>query len=151
VGTRGAGRAGRRGRARSRRRRDRSLTAAAHAADTAAVVRRGIAAYDALQIADAVKLLDEARAVADRTGGAGLSQTELSDLFLYRGLVKTQQGDATGAWDELASSVLVAPTRVLDPARSRPASPPRSSARGSRSRVAGRGRWPSTRRPGVRS
>ena len=105
-------------------------------ADTAAVVKRGIAAYDALQIADAVKLLDEARAVADRTGGAGLSQTELSDLFLYRGLVKTQQGDATGAWDELASSVIVAPTRVLDPARF----PPRVAAEIERARIAVEGR-----------
>lgn len=109
-------------------------------ADTAAVVKRGIAAYDALQIADAVKLLDDARAAADRSGGDGLSQTELSDLFLYRALVKTQQGDATGAWDELTSSVIVAPTRVLDPARF----PPRVAAEIERARIAVAGRGTAT-------
>ncbi|MBA3451788.1 MAG: hypothetical protein H0T42_01680 [Deltaproteobacteria bacterium] len=108
--------------------------------DAAAVVKRGIAAYDALQIADAVKLLDDARAAADRTGGEGLSQAELSDLFLYRALVKTQQGDATGAWDELTASVIVAPTRVLDPARF----PPRVAAEIERARIAVAGRGTAT-------
>jgi hypothetical protein len=109
-------------------------------ADTASIVRRGIAAYDALQIADAVKLLDDARAAADRSGGNGLSQAELSDLFLYRALVKTQQGDATGAWEELTSSVIVAPTRVLDPARF----PPRVAAEIERARIAVAGRGTAT-------
>jgi hypothetical protein len=109
-------------------------------ADTAAVVKRGIAAYDALQIADAITLLDDARAAADRSGGDGLSQTELSDLFLYRALVKTQQGDATAAWEELTSSVIVAPTRVLDPARF----PPRVAAEIERARVAVAGRGTAT-------
>ncbi len=109
-------------------------------ADTAAVVRRGIAAYDALQIADAIKLLDDARAAADRSGGDGLSQAELSDLFLYRALVKTQQGDATAAWEELTSSVIIAPTRVLDPARF----PPRVAAEIERARVAVAGRGTAT-------
>ncbi len=109
-------------------------------ADTAAIVKRGIAAYDALQIADAVKLLDDARAAADRNGGEGLSQTELSDLFLYRALVKTQQGDATSAWDELTMSVIIAPTRVLDPARFSP----RVAAEIERARVAVAGRGTAT-------
>lgn len=109
-------------------------------ADTASIVRRGIAAYDALQMADSVKLLDDARAAADRSGGEGLSQSELSDLFLYRALVKTQQGDATGAWEELTSSVIVAPTRVLDPARF----PPRVAAEIERARIAVAGRGTAT-------
>lgn len=108
--------------------------------DTASVVKRGIAAYDALQIADAAKLLDDARAAADRSGGEGLSQTELSDLFVYRALVKTQQGDATGAWEELTSSVIVAPTRVLDPARF----PPRVASEIERARIAVAGRGTAT-------
>lgn len=85
--------------------------------ETRELLRRGIAAYDTLQLGDAAHLLEDARALADRTGGAELSQSELADLFLYRGLVKIQQGDATAAWDELVTSVIVAPTRVLDPAR----------------------------------
>lgn len=94
---------------------DRSPAPAA-APPTARLVERGIAAYDALQLADAARLLDEARALADRTGGAGLEKAALSDLFLYRALVKTQGGDPT-AWDELVTATIVAPTRVLDPGR----------------------------------
>ncbi len=86
-------------------------------ADTASLVKRGIEAYDALRLADATTAFDEARAAVDRTGAADLTQTELSDLFLYRGLVKLQQGDPTTAWDELIIAVTVAPARVLDPAR----------------------------------
>lgn len=118
---------------------DRSPTPAIRA-DTASTVKRGIAAYDALQIADAVKLLDDAREAADRSGGNGLSQTELSDLFLYRALVKTQQGDATGAWDDLVASVIIAPTRVIDPARF----PPRVAAEIDRARIAVEGRGMAT-------
>jgi hypothetical protein len=95
---------------------DRSPTSGAQPV-TAASLRRGIEAYEALRFDDAWVTLDEARALADRTGAAGLSQTQLADLFLYRGLVKTQQGDQTAAWDELITSVTIDPVRVLDPAR----------------------------------
>ncbi|HEX4421218.1 MAG TPA: hypothetical protein VH165_25060, partial [Kofleriaceae bacterium] len=61
--------------------------------------------------------LDEARALADRTGAAGMSQAQLADLFLYRGLVKIQLGDTNAYWDELITSVAIDPVRVLDPAR----------------------------------
>lgn len=84
---------------------------------TGSLVKRGIAAYDALELELAKQLLDEARTAADRSGAAGLSQVELADLFLYRGLVKIQAEDTTGAWDELITAIAVAPTRVLDPAR----------------------------------
>jgi hypothetical protein len=87
---------------------------------TGSLVKRGIAAYDALELELAKQLLDEARTAADRTGAAELSQAELSDLFLYRGLVKIQAEDTTGAWDELIIAITVAPTRVLDPARFSP-------------------------------
>ena len=95
---------------------DRSPAPAPHL-ETAATIRRGIAAYDALQLADATRLLADAKAEIDRTGAAELTETELSDLFLYRGLIATQQDDATAAWDELVAAVTVAPTRALDPAR----------------------------------
>lgn len=84
---------------------------------TAGILRRGIEAYDALRFEDAWATLDEARALADRTGAAGLSQAQLADLFLYRGLVKIQQGDLNAYWDELVTSVTLDPVRVLDPAR----------------------------------
>lgn len=85
--------------------------------DTARLLQRGIEAYDALRLDDAWETLDEARALVDRTGAAGLTQAQLADLFLYRGLVKIQQGDLTAYWDELVTSVTIDPVRVLDPAR----------------------------------
>lgn len=84
---------------------------------TAGIVKQGIDAYDALRFEDAWATLDEARALADRTGAAGLTQPQLADLFLYRGLVKIQQGDLNAYWDELVTSVTIDPVRVLDPAR----------------------------------
>lgn len=84
---------------------------------TAAILKRGIEAYDALRYEDAWATLDDARELADRTGAAGLSQSQLADLFLYRGLVKIQLGDSNAYWDELVTSVTIDPVRVLDPAR----------------------------------
>lgn len=91
---------------------------------TAAILKRGIEAYDALRFDEAWTTLDEARALADRTGGAGLTQSQLSDLFLYRGLVKIQQGEVNAYWDELVTSVVIDPVRVLDPGRF----PPRAAS-----------------------
>jgi hypothetical protein len=95
---------------------DRSPAAGAVPA-TASILKRGIDAYDALRFDEAWQTLDEARALADRTGAAGLSQGQLADLFLYRGLVKIQQGELSAYWDELVTSVTIDPVRVLDPAR----------------------------------
>lgn len=95
---------------------DRSPAATAVPA-TAGILKRGIEAYDALRLGDAWATLEEARVQADRTGGAGLTQTQLADLFLYRGLVKIQQGELNEYWDELVTSVTIDPVRVLDPAR----------------------------------
>ena len=89
-------------------------------AETAALLARGIAAYDALHLDEARAVLDQARDVADRTGAAGLTTAQLADLFLYRGLVRAQQGDETSAWDELVTSISVDPSRELDPARFSP-------------------------------
>jgi len=95
---------------------DRSPTPPA-AIETGKILQRAIEAYDALRYDEARAALDQARDLVDRTGAAGLSTAQLSDLFLYRGLVRVQTGDATGAWDELVASVVVAPERVLDRGR----------------------------------
>lgn len=87
------------------------------AIETAKILQRGIDAYDALRYDEARAALDQAKDLVDRTGGAGLATAQLSDLFLYRGLVRVQVGDDTGAWDELVTSVVVAPERVLDRGR----------------------------------
>jgi hypothetical protein len=84
--------------------------------DIAILVNTGVEAYNALRFDDAWVALEEARRQVDETGAAGLSPAQLSDLFLYRGLVRTQRGDAA-AWDELVTALVVDPTRVLDPAR----------------------------------
>src|SRR5262249_46607455 len=73
--------------------------------------------YDALRFEDAWTTLDEARALADRTGAAGLTQSQLADLFLYRGLVRIQEGEPNTYWDELVTSGTIHPGRGLDPAR----------------------------------
>jgi hypothetical protein len=87
------------------------------AVETSKVLQRAIDAYDALRYDEARADLDQARDLVDRTGGAGLTKAQLSDLFLYRGLVRVQLGDETGAWDELVAAVIVAPDRVLDRGR----------------------------------
>lgn len=91
---------------------------------TAQLISRAITAYDALQLDEAAQLLAAASAEVDGSGAADLTQAELSDLFLYRGLIAHQRGDATAAWDELVLAVTAAPARVLDPARF----PPRVAA-----------------------
>jgi hypothetical protein len=78
-------------------------------------LRAGIAAYDKLDFDAAWTKLEQARELADRTGAAGLTAAQLSDLFLYRGLVQAQRGNPT--WDEIVIAAIVDPTRVLDKAR----------------------------------
>ena len=85
------------------------------AVETAQFLKRGIAAYNAIHLPDAQAALNQARDLADKTGAAGLTRSQLSDLFFYRGLVLVAQGDETAAWDELVESLIVYPTRTLDP------------------------------------
>jgi len=85
------------------------------AVETAQFLQRGIAAYQAIRFAQAQAALDQARDLADQTGAAGLTNAQLSDLFLYRGLVRVAQGDEAAAWDELVTATVVHPTRTLDP------------------------------------
>ena len=93
---------------------DRSPSAPA-VVETAQFLQRGIDAYAALKLDAAQAALDQARVLAEKTGAAGLTKTQLADLFLYRGLVKVAQGDDPGAWDELVTAITIFPTRTLDP------------------------------------
>ena len=88
--------------------------------DIAALVRKGIQTYDALDFAGAWTALEDARELADRTGAAGLATAELSDLFLYRALLRERRGDAPGAWEDLVTAMVVDPGRRLDPVRFSP-------------------------------
>jgi hypothetical protein len=87
---------------------------------TAQLVQQGIDAYEALRFDEAWQLLERARGEVDRTGAAGLVQAQLSDLFLYRGLVRVQQGEPAAAWDELLLASAIDPARDLDPLRFTP-------------------------------
>jgi hypothetical protein len=87
------------------------------AGQTSQLVQQGLDAFERLEFDEAWQLLDTARSEIDRTGAAGITQAQLSDVFLYRGLIKTQQGDANAAWEELVSANTVDPTRELDPGR----------------------------------
>jgi hypothetical protein len=90
------------------------------AAQTGRLVQRGIEAFDKLEFDQAWQLLEQARSEVDRSGAAGLTEGQLSDLFLYRGLIKAQQGDPNTSWDQLVTANTIGPTRELDPGRFAP-------------------------------
>ena len=80
-------------------------------------LRGAIDAYNELRWDAALAALAAAITEIERTGGAGATTAELSDAFLFRGLVHTQRGDATAAWEDLIRAATLAPARTLDPAR----------------------------------
>lgn len=80
-------------------------------------LRAGQAAYDELRFAEAVTALGEAVGSLEATGGHGLLQHQLSDIFLLRALAAVQLGEAQSAWDDFVRAATLAPTRALDPAR----------------------------------
>lgn len=80
-------------------------------------LRRAVDGYEAFRHDEAARELDAAIDEAARTGGAGLSASELSDLFVYRGMVRTQLGDTTRAWEDFSAAAILEPTRLLDPLR----------------------------------
>ncbi|HET9988465.1 MAG TPA: hypothetical protein VFQ65_08090 [Kofleriaceae bacterium] len=89
-------------------------------AETGDFLKRGIKAYEDGRLADAQRALDQARDLVEKTGATGLTRGQLSDLYLYRGLVKAAQGDENGAWDELVEALVIYPSRTLDPAQYAP-------------------------------
>lgn len=89
----------------------------AGAAQTAQLIQAGVQAFDELKFDAAWQVLERARSEVDRTGADGVTQAQLSDLFLYRALVKAQQGDTTNGWEELVAANTIDPTRELDPGR----------------------------------
>ncbi len=96
---------------------DRSPRTALPAEPPDAAIRRGIESYEALQLERAWAIFEEVRATLDRTGATGTTPARISDLFIYRGAIRTQRADPDGAWEELVTAMAVAPARVLDPAR----------------------------------
>lgn len=84
-----------------------------------AQLARGIAAYEALQFADALRALGEAERGIDGAGGQGIDAVTLSDVFLYRALAGAQTQAAT-AWDDFVLAATLGSARVLDASRFAP-------------------------------
>jgi hypothetical protein len=84
------------------------------------LLRRAIEAYHDFRYPDALASADAGLAEAARTGAAGLSATDLSDLLIYRGLAHTEQGDAARAWEDFIRAAALDPARKLDPVRYSP-------------------------------
>lgn len=80
-------------------------------------LRRAIEAYQDFQYDRARELLEQGLTEVAATGAHGVSREELSDLFIYRGLVHTQRGDHARAWEDFLRAAVIAPTRRLDPVR----------------------------------
>lgn len=83
------------------------------------LLKRGIEGYDKLRYDEAWATLEQAIQAVDRTGAEGLTAAQLSDLFIYRSLLRKERGDPT-AFDDLASAIVVDPNRTLDEARFAP-------------------------------
>lgn len=82
----------------------------------AAMLRAAIAAYDSADVDRAWRELERLRNAIDRSGAAGLTAGQLSDVFLYRAMLLAQRDDAA-TWDEVVTAVVVDPARVLDQVR----------------------------------
>ncbi len=83
----------------------------------AAELGRGIEAYRGFEYDAALLAFSRGLEEATRTGAAGLSASELSDLYIYRGLTFSQRGDTARAWDDFTAAATLDPTRKLDPVR----------------------------------
>jgi hypothetical protein len=84
-----------------------------------ATIGRGIAAYESLQFADAVAILDESLRLIDSVAAQGLSTAELSDAFLYRALARSQE-PGQNPWDDFVTAAVLGSSRILDSARFAP-------------------------------
>ena len=101
------------------------------------LLKRGIEGYDKLRYDEAWITLEQAVQAVDRTGAEGLSAAQLSDLFIYRSLLRKERGDPT-AFDDLTAAIVVDPNRTLDEARFAP--DVRENLERARTAVAGRPR-----------
>lgn len=83
-------------------------------------LQHAVAAYQNFDYGRAMDHLRGAIDEAESRGGKGLSSSELSDLFIYRALVRNAQGDTSSAWDDFVQAAVIDPTRHLDAVRFSP-------------------------------
>lgn len=90
---------------------------------TAATLETALRELGALHLQDTLRDLDAAAAEAAATGGAGLTNPQLGDIYLYRAIArqKVDPTDGGRAWDDYVRAATVNPERVLDPGRVPPA------------------------------
>jgi hypothetical protein len=84
-------------------------------ADPRPLIKRGITAYEGLELDGALTALDQAAAIVDQTGAAQVDTTTLGNLFLYRAMTLAPR-EATRSWDDLVIAAGIQPTRVLEQA-----------------------------------
>ncbi|MDB4966523.1 MAG: hypothetical protein JWN44_2212 [Myxococcales bacterium] len=72
--------------------------------------------HAAVAIAAALARLDELDRLSEARGGADLDARQLSDIYFYRWLCKSEAGHAEAAWDDLVRAARLDPTRVVDSA-----------------------------------
>jgi hypothetical protein len=85
-------------------------------AEIPAMIARGIQGWDKLGYEAAWNALEDAREAIDRTGGEGVSPAQLSDLFVYRALLRKERGEPTW-FDELTAAIVIDPNRAFNAAR----------------------------------
>lgn len=83
-------------------------------------LQQAVAAYQDFDYGRAMGHLRAAIEEAEGRGGQGLSHSELSDLFIYRALVRNAQGDTGAAWEDFVQAAVLDPTRHLDAVRFSP-------------------------------
>jgi hypothetical protein len=83
-----------------------------------------VADYRAFKFAAAVAKLDRLAATAQASGGDELDVRQLAELYLYRGLSRSELLQNDAAWDDFVRAARLDPARVLDPAQF----PPRAVA-----------------------
>ncbi len=80
-------------------------------------LQKAIAAYQQFDYPKALEHLDAGLLEVHVNGAQGITTSQLSDLFLYRGLVRSAQSDTQTSWDDFVQAAVIEPTRHLDAAR----------------------------------
>jgi len=80
-------------------------------------LRRAIESYEAFRYGEALTSADTGLTEAAATGALGLSDSDLSDLLIYRGLALIERGDAARAWEDFVRAATIDPSRRIDPVR----------------------------------
>jgi hypothetical protein len=83
-------------------------------------LEQAVSAYQDFDYGRAMGHLQSAIEEAETRGGQGLSNSELSDLFIYRALVRNAQGDTSAAWEDFVQAAIIDPTRHLAAVRFSP-------------------------------